>query len=71
MTGEWRLAYLAVSALLGEPDCETLLAVDAASPGIPPDSLRGLRSSSREARARAIARVVSDVVLALDAARLA
>ncbi|MDP9151301.1 MAG: hypothetical protein M3O36_15365 [Myxococcota bacterium] len=68
---DWQAAYLAVSALLGEPVDEALLHVDPASRAGAEEVVRELRSSSRHARGRAIARIVSEVVVALDALRLA
>jgi hypothetical protein len=69
-TGPWQEAFLGVSAVLGEPLEESLGALDPSA--MPRDSalLRGLRSSSREARAQAIARAVAPVVVGLDEMRL-
>jgi hypothetical protein len=71
----WETAFVAVGLLLGEPAdaIERALVLDAAEAGAPARaaSLRSMAGGSREARARAIARVVSEVAVALDATRLA
>jgi hypothetical protein len=69
----WEPAYLAVSAVLGEP-------LDAAMASLPGGGggggtrvaalLKGLRSPLREARARALADALSEVALAVDAMSL-
>ena len=68
---DWRTAFLATSVLAGESLDVALTALgDAAAIGA--SQLVGeLRSSSREARARAIARVMTVVATEVDAARLA
>jgi len=70
----WRQAYFAVSAILGEaPDdaAASLSVTGAEHPSRDDEFLAGLRSPSREVRAKAIARGLTQVALALDAARLA
>lgn len=73
MSTSWTTAYIATSALLGEPldaAAAAIAPMEALSP--PASALVGiLRSGSREVRAQALARALSEVVLALDAARLA
>jgi hypothetical protein len=68
---DWESAFVAVGVLLGEP-----LEVVRASlgPTIPPSAsrlLNRLEAPSRESRAQALARVLADVAVALDDARLA
>jgi len=68
---DWRTAFLATSVLAGESLESALEALGDAS-AIGASQLVGeLRSSSREARARAIARVMTVVASEVDAARLA
>jgi hypothetical protein len=67
---DWEAAFFAVSAILGEP-----LESSLASAGEPTTSggvelVRALRGPSRDRRARAIARVVSQVAVDIDATRL-
>jgi hypothetical protein len=66
----WTSAYIATSALLGEALDATLASM---APLPPPAAALAntLRSGSREVRAQALARALSEVVLALDAVRLA
>jgi hypothetical protein len=67
----WESAFVAVSVLVGEPAD----AIEATLGG--PDRedaaalLHKLLAASREARARGLARVVSEVAVVVDAARLA
>ncbi len=68
---DWQAAYLAVSALLGDEVEEALVSVQEPSRVGAAELVRELRSPSRHARARALARIVSEVVVALDAMRLA
>ncbi len=73
MTAEvdWRTAFLATSVLAGEPLDAALDALgDASAVGVSP-LVGELRSSSRDVRARAIARVMTVVASEVDAARLA
>jgi hypothetical protein len=68
---DWRSAFLATSVLAGESLDTALAALGGASaPGLP-QLVAELRSSSRDARARAIARVMTVVASEVDAARLA
>jgi hypothetical protein len=69
----WQQAYLAVSAVLGEPLDDALASLGGAGAvGATDDAfVAGLRSSSREVRARCIAQAVAAVAFAIDAARLA
>ncbi len=71
MSERWEPAFLAVGVLVGEP-LEALTAAlgDAGEPHTT-SLVEALRSTSRETRARAIARVVSDVAVAIDALRYA
>jgi hypothetical protein len=68
---EWESSFLAVSALVGEPLEVTLSVVGELTTADARDVERALRSPSREARARAIARAVSQAALDVDAARIA
>jgi hypothetical protein len=70
-TRDWEASFLAVSALLGEPLEASIAAVGDVTTAAGRDVARGLRSTSREARARAIARAVSQAALDVDAARMA
>jgi hypothetical protein len=69
----WKAAFVAVGLLLGEPAdaIERALGGAGASPPAGAASLRSMAAGSRDARARAIARAVSTVAVALDATRLA
>ncbi len=79
----WTSAYIATSTLLGEPLDVTVASIAFAATGEtnPPERAalpapaaalaNTLRSGSREIRAQALARALSEVVLALDAMRLA
>jgi len=78
----WSSAYVATSALLGEPLDATLAAIappGSEATGAAPTALPAptaalantLRSGSREIRAQALARALSEVVLALESVRLA
>jgi hypothetical protein len=68
---DWRSAFLATSVLAGESLEASLDALgDASALGLS-QLVAELRSSSREARARAIARVMTAVASEVDAARLA
>ena len=83
MSESWSSAYIATSALLGEPLDATLASIAFAATGETDLQERAslparaaalantLRSGSREIRAQALARALSEVVLALDAMRLA
>jgi hypothetical protein len=68
MNRDWQPAFIAVSALVGEPLDATLLALGGGDPQ--EKLLQGLRAPSRETRALAIARVASEVAVALDRLRL-
>ncbi len=68
---DWRSAFLATSALLGEPLEAAILALGDASAVAASQLVRELRSSSRDVRARAIARIMTVVASEVDAARLA
>jgi hypothetical protein len=69
----WQQAFLAVSAVLGEPLDDALASLGGAGVIRPEDEafVSGLRSASREVRARCIAQGVAAVASAIDAARLA
>jgi hypothetical protein len=71
MSASWDTSFAAVSVLVGEPvDAVTSALGDAASPQA--TALLGkLADASRDARARALARVISEVAVAIDAMRLA
>ncbi len=66
----WQEAFLGVSAILGEPLEVALDALDDTATIRAAELLRGLRSASREVRARAMARTVAAVVVAIDDMRL-
>lgn len=69
MDALWEPAFVAVSALLGEPGRDVVQAL--VDPGIEARGLiDALQSPSRPTRARAIASGVSEVVAALEAMRL-
>jgi hypothetical protein len=70
MSDRWEPAFLAVSAAVGEP-------LEAASRALGDDGaihaahlLRRLGAASRDARARSLARALSDVAVEIDAMRL-
>lgn len=68
---DWRSAFLATSVLAGESLEAALAALgDASAIGVS-QIVSELRASSRETRARAIARVMTTVASEVDAARLA
>lgn len=71
MSTRWEPAFVAVSAVLGEPREESIAAIGDAGVVHAAEIVRALRSESREARARAIARSLSEVAVAIEAARLA
>jgi hypothetical protein len=68
MNTDWQTAFIAVSALVGEPLDATLLVLGGGEGQ--GKLLQGLRAPSRETRARAIARIASEVAAALDRLRL-
>jgi hypothetical protein len=68
---DWRKAYLATSVLAGESLEAALEALGDASAVGASQLVGELRSSSRDTRARAIARVMTVVASEVDAARLA
>jgi hypothetical protein len=69
---DWQTAFRAISALVGEP----VEAIDAALGGgetsgrAEADLVRALASTSRDVRARAVARVVAEVVADIERTRL-
>jgi hypothetical protein len=65
-TVDWPSAFLAVSALVGEPLDASIDVLGAAATADSSALASALRSTSREARARAMARVVTAVVAELD-----
>jgi hypothetical protein len=70
-TDLWETAFVAVSAIAGEPLDAITSALGESGTARAGELLRTLASTSKEARARALARAVSDVALALDAMRYA
>jgi hypothetical protein len=62
----WQEAFLGVSAVLGEPIEQSVGALDDRGAFRARMLLRGMRSSSRDMRALAIARAVAQVVAQLD-----
>ncbi len=67
----WEASFVAVSAIVGEPAVAVASALGDAGLANAAQLVRALEAPSREARARALARAVSDVVLAIDAMRYA
>ncbi len=65
MAIDWKTSFVAVSAILGEPLETTLESLGEADEVCATPLVRALRGSSREARARAIAGVLTKVVAAL------
>ncbi len=66
----WQPAFVAVSSLLGEPPEAATLEFADGDDAQDAALVQEMRAGSREARAVAIARVVSDVAFAIDASRL-
>jgi hypothetical protein len=71
MSDRWEPAFIAVGAVLGESLDATIVAIGDGGAAQAADLLRALRSTSRDVRVRALARVVSEVALAVDALRYA
>jgi hypothetical protein len=67
----WETAFVALSALAGEPMEAALGALGESGAAHARDLSRALAATSKEARARALARAISDVVIAIDAMRYA
>ena len=68
----WQTTFVAVSLLLGEPPEAIAAALDDDDDRTEAAvALRAMTSGSREDRARALARAVSEVALAVDAVRFA
>jgi hypothetical protein len=67
----WEAAFVAVSAIAGEPPDAVASALGEGGMSRAADLVRALGATSKEARARALARAVSDVALAIDAMRYA
>lgn len=70
--GAWQAAFVAVGALLGEPAEAMAGALDPRAldgDGRVEALVRALASPSRDERARAMARALSEVALAVDSAR--
>jgi hypothetical protein len=67
MTDRWEPAFVAIAAIVGEPLEATLEALGDEGAAHAADLLQALRSTSKDARARALARVVSEVAIAVDA----
>jgi hypothetical protein len=63
----WEPAFVAVSVIAGEPLDAIASAVGQDGMARAADIVRALGAASREARARALARAISDVALAIDA----
>jgi hypothetical protein len=70
-TREWQPAFLAASALLGEPLDAAIASLGDAGTLHAAPVVSDLRSPVREVRARAMARVLAEVTVALDAETLA
>jgi|HubBroStandDraft_4_1064222.scaffolds.fasta_scaffold2227985_2 hypothetical protein len=71
MSPRWEPAFIAVGAIVGESTESLAAALGSAGEAHAADVLRGLRSTSRDVRGRAIAREVSQVALAIEAMRYA
>ncbi len=67
MSASWESAFLATGALLGEPLEATVASLGEAGRARATVLLEALRSPSRDARALALARAVSEVARAVDA----
>ncbi len=67
----WEAAFIAVSAIVSEPPEAVAGALGEAGMARAADLVRALGAASKEARARALARAVSEVALAIDAMRYA
>ena len=67
----WEAAFVAVSVIAGEPLDAIGTALGEAGMARAGEVVRALGSTSKEVRARALARTVSEVALAIDASRLA
>jgi hypothetical protein len=67
----WETAFVAVSVIAGEPLDAIASALGETGMARATEVVRGLQSASREARARALARAIADVTLAVDALRYA
>lgn len=67
MTDRWEPAFVAIAAIVGEPLEAALAALGDEGAAHAADLIHALRSTSKDARARALARVVSEVAVAIDA----
>jgi hypothetical protein len=67
MSERWEPAFVAVGAIAGETLEVTTAALGETGAARAADLITALRSTSRDTRARAIARVVSEVAVAIDA----
>jgi hypothetical protein len=67
----WETAFVAVSVIAGEPLDVIARAIGETGMARAAEVVRALGSTSREGRARALARAISDVALAIDALRYA
>jgi hypothetical protein len=65
----WQTTFVAVSVLLGEPPDAIAEALDERGLADASAALRAMTSGARDDRARALARALSAVALAVDAAR--
>lgn len=67
MSERWEPAFVAVLAIAGEPLEALTAALGEVGAAHAADLMTALRSTSRDSRARALARVVSEVAVAIDA----
>jgi hypothetical protein len=67
----WETAFVAVSVITGEPLDAIAVALGETGRAGAAGIVRALGSTSREARARALAQAISHVALAIDALRYA
>jgi hypothetical protein len=70
MNARWEPSFVAVGALLGEP-LETIAAAIGDGRVHADGLLHTLRSPDRATRARAIAKIVAEIAVGLDAMRIA
>jgi hypothetical protein len=67
---EWEPAFLATSAILGDSLESSLASLGEGPAAESAELVSALGSASRETRARAIARAISKVAIAIDAAEM-
>ena len=65
----WTPAFVAVGTLIGEPIEAIASALEAPDREPAADLLRALKAPSRDVRARALARVLTEVAIAIEAVK--